>query len=112
MEFSPYLYQKDLLYYCNDHGIQLEAYSPLTKGRRLQDPKLAAIAQKYGKSTAQVLIRWALQHDLVVIPKSTKRKHIYDNADVFDFSISPDDMAQLDAFDVDLHTSWDPTHAP
>jgi methylglyoxal/glyoxal reductase len=109
VEFSPYLYQKELLDYCNAHGIQLEAYSPLTKGRQLQDPKLVAIAQKYSKSTAQILIRWALQHDLVVIPKSSKRAHIYDNADVFDFNISQEDMDQLDTFDVNLHTSWDPT---
>jgi len=111
VEFSPYLYQKELLAYCQAHGIQLEAYSPLTKGQRLRDPNLVAIAQTYQKTPAQILIRWALQHKVVVIPKSTNRGRIRENADVFDFEISPEDMARLDAFDETLRTSWDPTNA-
>jgi diketogulonate reductase-like aldo/keto reductase len=98
VEFSPYLYQKDLLGYCNTHSIRLEAYSPLTRGRRLKEPNLVAIARKYGKTPAQVLIRWALQHEIVVIPKSVKRERIRENAAVFDFEIAPEDMARLDAF--------------
>jgi diketogulonate reductase-like aldo/keto reductase len=137
VEFHPYLYQRDLLNFCRRSGIVLEAYSPLTKGERLKDRKLVAIANKYPtsppqcansrsrpsilekfsrrsntKSTAQILIRWALQHGLVVIPKSANPKRILENADVFDFEISPADMKLLDGFNEDLRTCWDPTHAP
>lgn len=137
VEFHPYLYQRDLLEFCRRSGIVLEAYSPLTKGERLKDRKLVAIANKYPtspreransrsrpsilekfsrhsntKSTAQILIRWALQHGLVVIPKSANPKRILENADVFDFEISRADMELLDGFNEDLRTCWDPTHAP
>jgi methylglyoxal/glyoxal reductase len=112
VELSPFLYQRDLLEYCRGHGIQLEAYSPLTRGRRLDDPTLTAVGARYGKSTAQVLIRWALQHDLVVIPKSVTRRRVLANADVFDFELGPDDMAVLDALDEGRHFAWDPTGVP
>jgi diketogulonate reductase-like aldo/keto reductase len=137
VEFHPYLYQENLLEFCRRSGIVLEAYSPLTKGERLKDRKLVDIANKYPtspregadshsrpsilekfsrhsntKSTAQILIRWALQHGLVVIPKSANPKRILENADVFDFEISPADMKLLDGFNEDLRTCWDPTHAP
>jgi diketogulonate reductase-like aldo/keto reductase len=112
VEFSPYLYLKDLLEFCRSHKIQLEAYSPLTKGHKLSDPKLEAIAKGYSKTPAQILIRWALQKDVVVIPKSSHPERILENADVFDFTISPDDMKLLDAFNQNLRTSWDPTTIP
>lgn len=110
VEFSPYLYQKELLDFCNAHNIQVEAYSPLTKGHKLGDPKLAAIARHYGKSPAQILIRWALEHDVVVIPKSTNHDRIRENAAVFDFELSPEDIAKLNAFSENLRVSWDPTN--
>ncbi len=112
VEFHPYLYQKDLLEFCQSHDIQLESYSPLTKGEKLNDPRLVAIASKYSKSPAQVLIRWVLQRGIVVIPKSSRKERIYENADVFDFEISREDMKALDSFNQDLRTSWDPSTAP
>jgi diketogulonate reductase-like aldo/keto reductase len=112
VEFSPYLYQKDLLEFCRKSKIQLEAYSPLTKGHKLNDPKLVTLASKYSESPAQILIGWVLQHEMVVIPKSSKRERITENAGVFDFTISPEDMRALDSFDQGLRTSWDPTTAP
>ena len=116
VEFHPYLYQQDLLAFCQAKGIVIEAYSPLTHGERLKDPRLVAIAKKYSssktKSTAQILIRWALQHGLVVIPKSSNRRRILENADVFDFEISEDDMRLLDSFNENLRTCWDPSDAP
>lgn len=112
VEFHPWLYQKDLLDYCNEHDIALEAYSPLTKGERLGDPKLQEFAEKYDKSPAQILIRWVLQHDMVVIPKSSNPDHIRANADVFDFEISEEDMCRIDAFDENYHCTWDPTGEP
>jgi diketogulonate reductase-like aldo/keto reductase len=137
VEFHPYLYQRNLLDFCAAKGIVVEAYSPLTKGVRLNDPKLVAVAKKYSKarpqpaasgsrlplvdrlsrrseskSTAQILIRWALQHGLVVIPKSANRRRIFEDADVFDFEITVEDMQLLDRFNENLRTCWDPTNAP
>ena len=112
VEFHPYLYQKELLDFCNENKIKIEAYSPLTHGIKLKDPKLAEIANKYKKSTAQILIRWGLQHNLIVIPKSTKKERIIENCSVFDFSILEEDMKTLDSFNEGLRTCWDPTNAP
>jgi len=112
IEFSPFLYQKDLLDFCRSHSIQVEAYSPLTKGKKLGDPTLAEIASHYSKSPAQILIRWGLQKDVIVIPKSSEKKRIQENADVFDFVISEEDMDRLDSLNRDLRTSWDPSTVP
>lgn len=112
VEFSPFLNQRGLLARCRALGVQLEAYSPLTKGRRFDHPAIQAAARRYGRTPAQVLVRWALQHDLVVIPKSSRPERIRENAAVFDFSLAPDTMAVLDGLDEGLRTSWDPTDAP
>jgi diketogulonate reductase-like aldo/keto reductase len=112
VEFSPFLYQRELLSWCRDHDIRLEAYSPLTKGRKLDDETLRAVGARHGKSPAQILIRWALQRDTVVIPKSAHPGRIRENADVFDFELPPADLKTLDALDRNLHTTWDPTGAP
>ena len=111
VEFSPYLYQKDLLEFCVQNKIQLEAYSPLTHGQKLADSKLVEISEKYDKSPAQILIRWALQHRMVVIPKSITKSRIISNSDVFDFEISESDMKAMDLFNEDLRLCWDPTIA-
>ena len=137
VEFHPYLYQRELLDFCLARRIVVEAYCPLTQGQRLKDPKLIAIAKKYAtasptqparrskfsfmpaassgdgtKSPAQILIRWAIQRSLVVIPKSANPSRIRENADVFDFEITDEDMRLLDGFNENLRTSWDPTNAP
>jgi diketogulonate reductase-like aldo/keto reductase len=112
VEFSPYLYQRELLEFCTRHRIVVEAYSPLTRGRKLKDKKLQVIADRYGKSPAQLLIRWALQHGTVVLPKSVHPARIRENADVFDFEVDENDMTTLDAMNENLHTGWDPTNEP
>jgi len=112
VEFNPFLYQEDLLHFCNDKGIQLEAYSPLTRGHKLRHPTVVDVAQRYSKSPAQVMIRWSLQHELVVIPKSARPERIRENSEVFDFEISSADMSRLDSLSENLHTDWDPTHEP
>jgi diketogulonate reductase-like aldo/keto reductase len=114
IELSPfvYLFRKATIDFCFENNIAIEAYSPLTKARKLDDPNLAKIAGKYDKTTAQILIRWALQHEFIVIPKSTKQHRIVENASVFDFSISEDDMDFLDGLNENLVTGWDPTNAP
>ena len=110
VEFHPFWFRKELLDYCHAKGIRLEGYSPLVRGQRLDDPVIRKIADACGKSPAQVLIRWQLQHDMVVIPKSSHPKRICENADVFDFEIAPDDMASLDGLNEDCSVlTWRPS---
>ncbi len=108
VEFSPYTYERELLDFCNSHDIQLEAYSPLTKSFKLKDPKLIDVAEKYSRSTAQILLRWAIQKGVIVISKSKNRDRINENAKIFDFEISEEDMNLLDSFNENLRTGWDP----
>lgn len=114
IELSPYNYRsrQALVDLCGESGVVVEAYSPLTKGRRLDDPNLVEIATSEGKTPAQVLIRWSLQHGFVVLPKSTNPERIRQNADVYDFALSEADMERLDSLDEGLVTGWDPTNAP
>lgn len=114
IELSPYNYQqrRDTLELCAAQGIAVEAYSPLTKGRKLGDPRLAEIAARYGRTPAQVLIRWALQKETVVLVKSNRPERIRENAAVFDFTLSAGDVALLDTFNENLATGWDPTNEP
>ncbi len=112
VEMNPFLAQKELQAYGREHGIRLEAYSPLAKGDRLGDRRLASIAAKHGKTPAQVLLRWCLQAEAVAIPKSVRPERIRENANVFDFSLDADDLRLLDRLDASLHTGWDPTHEP
>lgn len=114
IELSPYNLQSrdEVVNFCRKNDIMLEAYSPLTKGQKLKDPALLEIATKYGRSPAQILIRWSLQRGFVVLPKSVTPERIRENARVFDFSLDDDDMATLDAFNEALATGWDPTSAP
>ena len=112
VEFHPFLYQKELLEYCRSKGIQVEAYSPLARGERFKHPRMRSLAEKYSKTPAQLMIRWGLQHGLVVIPKSTRAERIRENSQVFDFEISDEDMKSLDSLSEDLRTNWDPTDVP
>ncbi|HKA40404.1 MAG TPA: aldo/keto reductase [Burkholderiales bacterium] len=109
VEFSPFLYQRDLLEFCRSHAIQLEAYCPLTRGRKLRDPVLVSVAQRHGKTPAQILLRWALQHEVAVIPKSEQPARIDENGALFDFALDARDMAALDALDAGFRTCWNPT---
>ena len=102
VEFHPFLYQKDLLDFCKNNRIQIESYSPLTRGRKLNHPLVKAISNKYGKTTAQILIKWNLQHGLVVIPKSIHENRILENSQVFDFRIEEKDMEALNSLNENL----------
>lgn len=110
IELSPFLYRtrEDTLRLCADQGIVVEAYSPLTKGRRLDDSTVTSIAAETGRTPAQVLIRWSLEHGFVVIPRSSNASRIAENAAVFDFALDEAQMARLDALDEGLTTGWDP----
>jgi len=96
IEWSPFGHSLDMLNFCDANGIVLQAYSPLTRGKRLADERLAAIARKYGKTQAQVIIRWNLQHGVACIPKAYREDHQRENIDVFDFTLDAIDMAALD----------------
>src|SRR3954447_11761003 len=99
VQFSPFAYRRALLDASEERGVAIEAYSPLGTGRHLGDERVRAIADRVGRTPAQVLIRWCLERDLVVLPKSTHRERIEENAGVFDFVLSDEEMAALDALD-------------
>jgi 2,5-diketo-D-gluconate reductase A len=97
--FNPRHRRRALLDACGRFDVAVEAYSPLGTGRYVDNPTVAGIARRTGRTPAQVLLRWGLQHGLVVVAKSTHRDRIQENAQVFDFALSAEDMAELDALD-------------
>jgi 2,5-diketo-D-gluconate reductase A len=97
IEWSPFGYSQDMLEYCRENRIVLQAYSPLTRGERLDEKILVEMSERYGKTPAQILIRWNLQHGTVPIPKANRLDHLKENYDVFGFEISGEDMARLNA---------------
>ena len=109
IEFSPYCYRPDVMAYCRTKGIQVEGYAPLVRGIKQRDPQLVAIAEKYGKSTYQVLVRWSLQHGVVTIPKSVKKERIAHNFDVLDFELSTDDFDLMNTFYDNTRIATDPS---
>jgi diketogulonate reductase-like aldo/keto reductase len=108
VEWHPWARQQPLLDFCEKSGIVFEAWAPLMQGRIDEIPELAEIGQKYGKSPAQVAIRWGLQHGVVMIPKSVRRERIIENADVFDFELWDEDMRRIDAVDRNQRLGPDP----
>jgi len=113
VEFHPFVYDPELVDYCRAHRIQLEAYSPLTRNRRIDDPTIAEVARAHGRSPAQVMIRWGLQHGLVEIPKSVHQDRIEENTRVFDFALTEAEMQRLDGLrDRKRVTQWDPAQIP
>lgn len=108
-ELHPFLYseRRDLIEFCQTNSIQVEAYSPLTHGKQLNHPTLKSIAEKYNKTTAQVLLRWSLQHGFVAIPKSGNKNHIQENYDVFDFRILEKDMEKIDSVKEEFRLLYD-----
>ena len=99
VEFSPQRYRRALLDACLRRNVAAEAYSPLGTDRNLSNVTVNRVAQRVGRTPAQVLLRWDLQHGVPVIAKSTHRERIQDNAQIFDFTLSEPDMAELDGLD-------------
>jgi len=99
VQFSPFRFRRRLLEACEHNDVVLEAYSPLERGRRLEHPAIVEIAQRLQRTPAQVMLRWALQHNAVVIPKSSQAERIRSNAQIFDFVLSAHDMSTLEALD-------------
>ena len=98
LEWSSFGHSLDMLSYCRAQQVVLQAYSPLTRGKRLKDERLLGIARKYGKSPAQVILRWNVQHGVVPIPKAYREDHQRENLDIFDFALDEGDMGTLDGF--------------
>ncbi|MBO8172109.1 MAG: aldo/keto reductase [Bacillaceae bacterium] len=110
VEFHPRLTQKELLAFCQEHEIRMEAWSPLMRGKVLDHPTILEISRKYGKTPAQVVLRWDLQHGVVTIPKSVHEQRIRENADIFDFELSEAEMAQIDQLNQDERVGPHPDH--
>lgn len=108
VEFHPYLCQFSLLEFCARHAIQVQGWGVLLQGKISEVPEVVALAGSYGKTPAQLVLRWVLQHGVIAISKSSHRDRIEANAKVFDFAISRRDMARLDALDRDLRLGPDP----
>jgi diketogulonate reductase-like aldo/keto reductase len=108
VEFSPYLQLPDLKARCDRDGIVMQAYTPLARGRKLDDTRLTAIAQKHGKSAAQVMLRWIIQQGVCPIPKSVSRKRLEENFDVFDFALDAADLAVMAGCDEGLRICENP----
>ena len=101
VEWHPFVLQKPLLDFCKENDIQFEAWSPLSRGRFLANEVIQDVAKRHGKTPAQVLIRWDLQHEVVTIPKSVHRERIEENSKVFDFELTDEEMQRIDALDTD-----------
>ncbi|KAF2404075.1 Aldo/keto reductase [Trichodelitschia bisporula] len=109
VELHPWLTRPEIVKWSQDHGVLLQAYSPLMQGNRAQDPVLQEVAKKYNKSWAQILIRWSLQKGWSPLPKSVTKSRIEDNANVFDFELAPEDVEKLTTDEYITTSAWDPT---
>ena len=110
IEFHPFLIQPKLLKFCREHRIQVEAWSPLMQGQIITDPVVQKLAKKYQKTEAQITLRWDVQHEVVTIPKSAHANRIAENAQIFDFELSLEDMNVLDALDQGKRVGPDPNN--
>jgi methylglyoxal/glyoxal reductase len=108
IECHPRLNQEKLRAFCQEENIAVEAWSPIAQGRVLDEPTLKQIAEKHGKSSAQVILRWHLQNDVVIIPKSVHANRIKENADLFNFELSTDEMNQINDLNQDERFGPDP----
>ncbi|KAH6627510.1 NADP-dependent oxidoreductase domain-containing protein [Chaetomium tenue] len=110
-EIHPYLPRNDIIEWCAKRGIAVEAYCPLVQGKRWGEPAVKKAAEKYGKSEAQILIRWSLDKGLIPLPKSVTTQRIKDNADVFDFELTPEEVKEIETDEYTV-IAWDPTVIP
>jgi methylglyoxal/glyoxal reductase len=108
VEYHPRLTQQEVKTFCDNNGIQFEAWSPLMQGQLLDNPVLQELANKYNKSVAQVILRWDLQNGVITIPKSTKEQRIIENANLFDFELTKEDMKQINNLNQNHRVGPDP----
>lgn len=108
LEVHPWLSEKPMLEFNAQHNIVTQAWSPLGRGKHLDDPVLTKLAEKHGKSTAQIILRWHLQNGVAIIPKSVHQARIQQNADIFDFTLTDDELRQIDALNTNHRISKEP----
>jgi diketogulonate reductase-like aldo/keto reductase len=108
IELHPWLARPDIVKWCEQRGVVLEAYSPLVRAQRFDDPLLVPIAKKHGKEPNQILLRWGLQKGFVILPKSVTHSRIEKNADLYNFELDAEDMEKLDTGKYEP-CAWDPT---
>jgi diketogulonate reductase-like aldo/keto reductase len=112
IEVHPFCQRRQLVAFCAAHGIGVQAYSPLARAKRLGDATVQAIAMAHKRSAAQVMIRWSLQKGFISLPKSARPTRIKENALVFDFALSDEEVAALDALEEGYNTGWEPMNGP
>ena len=110
MELHPKLSQKELINFCKANNIVVQAWSPIARGAILEEPVLVELAKKYNKSVAQVVLRWHLQNDIAIIPKSSNQERLAENANLFDFEISMEDMKLIDSLNENKRFGADPNN--
>ncbi len=108
VEFHPRLQQLALREFCETNNIQLEAWAPLMQGGLLEEPTIAGIAAKYGKSNAQVILRWDIQNGVITIPKSVRKERMLQNADIFDFSLTDEELQVINDMNLEKRVGPDP----
>eukprot|EP00039_Didymoeca_costata_P006878 m.94240 g.94240 ORF g.94240 m.94240 type:complete len:283 (-) comp13434_c0_seq1:34-882(-) len=112
LEINPFITRTELCKFCTDNGIVLQAYSPLAKAKRLDNVVLVNLASAHKKTPAQIMLKWGIQKDFIILPKSNKEERIKENADMDDWELSEKDMLELDGLDEYFVTGWDPTKDP
>ena len=108
IEFTPWLFVKDALDFCKDKNIQLQSYSPITRAKKFDDVRLQSLCKKYDKTPAQIILRWNIEHGVSTIPKSANPLRIEENFNIFDFSLSKEDVALIDSFNEGFRICEDP----
>lgn len=108
IEFTPWLYQQDVLNYCKQNNIQLQSYSPITRGQKFNDPRLLAVCKKYEKTPAQIILNWNLQLGVSTIPKSSKKERLQENFDSQHFTIDAQDVELMNTFNEGFRICDDP----
>ena len=112
IEFHPYQQDLELINFCKERNICVGGYSPLAKGRLLDDPMVKQVAKEKGVTAAQVVIRWSLQKDIITIPKSTKVDRVTENFNVLEFDLNLEQMSKLDSLERGMRVTWDPSTVP
>ena len=108
IEFTPWLFAKDVLAFCKEKSIQLQSYSPITRGKKFGDERLQQLCKKYDKTPAQIILRWNIEHAVSTIPKSANPLRIEENFNIFDFSLSKEDVALIDSFNENFRICENP----
>ena len=108
IEVHPFNTRTAITSFCQEHGIVVQAYAPLARALKMQDPTITSLSQKYSVTPAQLMVRWSLQHDFVPLPKSVTKSRIESNGAVDGFEIGAEDMTRMDGLDEYLVTDWDP----